>query len=140
MIEVALRQILINDVDVKAIAKDRVRPNELLQNETLPAVAFFLVDDEEEFCTDGPEGTQTAEYQFDCIGKSTAYPELDRLKKAVKDALNGYTGAVNVGSDAAPKWVSIDVIAYKGGVPAPQPDNPDLKRKSISFLVVFRED
>lgn len=99
MIEAQLRRRLIDDVAVSGMIAERLYPNPLPQNPTLPAADYQLISSIAPVDLEGKESLERPRFQINAWSKS--YDEAKALAAAIKTALNGKT------------WVPADAVDGK---------------------------
>ena len=85
MIEVDLRNHLINDAEVKAIIETRVFPLLKPQGEKTPCIVYTVVNDKDKTSLQGENYSTEIIFQLDCYDSS--YSKVKELKAAVKNAM-----------------------------------------------------
>lgn len=96
MIEEAIFKILKDDSAVNARVAGRIRPGNLNETDTVPAIVFNETDADIEQTQDGPLDLEQRQFQFDLF--AVGYQKAKLLRADVRAALLGYTGLV-MGTD-----------------------------------------
>lgn len=91
MIEEALVSILQNDSGVNAITT-RVYPVDLPQNPVFPAVIYMKISGMRDHALSGPTGHAHPRFQIEAW--ATTYSAAKGLARAIRQALDGYSGTV----------------------------------------------
>lgn len=91
-LEEALVMILKEESAITDLVADRIRPDQLTQNETLPAIVYSQINDIPYISFSGNEKAGDAHYQLDLYSAQTDFPNLVKLRDAVKEKLHGYSG------------------------------------------------
>lgn len=101
-IKEALVTYLRSDVDLMKVIGDRLRPDHLSWNDTLPGLVFSVISETRDLLLEGgTDGTPTARLQFDSFGKTAGEAEevrlnLLRLLEATGNSLPTHWGDVVV--------------------------------------------
>lgn len=104
---------------VGTIAGDRIYPDPLPQDATLPAVAYRRVSGQRGATLDGPDGTGTARMQFDCCA---ATPDAAKaLAEALIDVIQALPDTESI--------VSSQLDSY-------EPD-PDITRAIVDVEILY---
>lgn len=83
---------LLADAPLAALVGDRVRPGELKQSETLPAVTYELVNKEGWHSLQGGTTHARSRVQFNCYGRTKIASVT--VARAIKDSLDGFRGTL----------------------------------------------
>lgn len=92
MIGGALVALLEGDFHVAGLIGDRIYPQVLPQDPTLPAVTYRRISAIRVRSQDGPSGVARPRYQLDAWSRS--YAEADAVAAAVRTRLDGYRGDI----------------------------------------------
>lgn len=92
MIEETIRSVLTADSTVAGIVATRIYPVKLPQNVTFEAITYSRIGGPRDVGLSGPSGSGRARLRFDCW--ATGYRESKVLLAAVRNALDGVSGAV----------------------------------------------
>jgi hypothetical protein len=90
LIEEALTYHLENDADVAALVADRIYPNVIPQDVSLPALAYQKISRPGAMAHDGAVGIAWPRFQI--TGQADDYGVLANLIDSVEDSLNGFSG------------------------------------------------
>ena len=94
----AVRALLAADSGVSALVSTRIYAGPLPQNATLPAILYTTIDGVRDGPFDGPNGFVQSRLQVDCLGSAVdqgGILEAKAVLKAVRQALNGYSGTTD---------------------------------------------
>lgn len=89
-VEQAIYSILTNDATVAALTSTRVRPAQLLQDETMPAIRYERVSATRTHAMNSDPGLVAARFQVDNFAAS--YSGARALANATRGALSRYRG------------------------------------------------
>lgn len=98
---VAIRDILISNVDVSAIVLNRIYPDWLKQDTELPAICLWTVSSKSFDCMGGGLGMEANNVRVECIGNTRAVADdlwIQVNKALVKNNKHGVYGGVTVQS------------------------------------------
>jgi hypothetical protein len=90
MIEVAIRQLLINDTATAAIIADRAWLGFRPQDERRPGIVISLIASNEDLDYDGPSGAVEGRIDLNCLAPT--YAIAKSLALAARAKLNGWSG------------------------------------------------
>lgn len=93
MIEESLVYYLTHHNPLVALQADRVYPDRLPQDPTLPATVFFSISDPSDYSHSGQSTWKQQQFQFDCW--ATAPLAAIKLKNTLREALSGYKGMMH---------------------------------------------
>lgn len=104
-LETDLRAFLIAQPAVAALIADRVFPAPAPQDTAYPFVTWTLITGQEVSSLTGPSGLRYPAYQLDCWAdereRGGSYLQAVAVAKAVRTALNGYSGMWDSGRVSA---------------------------------------
>lgn len=89
-LEEALYYHLVNTAGVAALISTRVYPNVIPEDVAQPAAAYQKISGSPILNHGGPSGLETSRIQITC--RATTYAVAKSVAKAVKTALDGFTG------------------------------------------------
>ena len=90
MIEEGIVSYLTTYAPLVALQAERVYPDRLPQDPTVPATVFLSLSDPDDYSHSGATGYKEQRFQFDCWGTDPL--AAIRLKNTLKRALRGYKG------------------------------------------------
>lgn len=141
MIEMALRAVLIGDAGVAALIAGRCYPVEPPQAPVYPYVTYQEITDEGHYHMEGSSRLSRARFQINCDAESAL--DAQALKRAVRDALGGFSGPVTISELSPPAVVTIQGAFLVMGLDEPQGElqRTGLRtlRKSVDFNIWFEE-
>ena len=132
----ALRMHIVADAAVTALMGTRLYPVHLPQAPEFPAGTYQTVAGIAGYTNDGADGLTEGRVQIDLYAKD--YDVLTACRKAVYDALNGWTG-----SAGSPPVTFQGVFWINDGtksVPGLERAGPDLYRRTLEATIWFEED
>lgn len=91
MIKETVYSTLTNDATVAALVGTRVYPHKPPQGATLPAVGYLRIGGPRDTSLNGASGSARTRIRFDCW--ATTSDGADAVMRAVRDAMDAYTGA-----------------------------------------------
>lgn len=97
-IEQALYALLTTDTGVSALIGTRLYPLTIAQDVALPAAAYQRISGPRKHAHDGPLSVAEGRFQFTC--QAATYAAAKSVANAIRQALDGYNGAVTVGEDS----------------------------------------
>ena len=132
-IEAAVVTILTGDIDVTTLVSSRIYPMAVPQGAAMPAITYQQITDTKLHHHGDPDTLVVTRLQVDCWGET--YAAASGLKKAVRLALDGYTGTV------AGRKIGNVIMENSTDIERQIPGTDKLKRygKSLDFIIVFNE-
>jgi len=93
MLEKAIFTRLSTDAGITALAGNRIYPQILPQNPTLPAITYFRVSTTKPYAQSNSVNIAQARLQISCWAET--YSVMKSLVEAVRKSLDGFSGVVN---------------------------------------------
>lgn len=89
----AFTQYLIGYAGLSAIISNKVYPDYIPQEDSIPAIVYHLISSDVGYNLQGEQNLQTVNYQFDCYGSTNA--EALSVYKQLRKAFKNYQGAMS---------------------------------------------
>lgn len=138
MVEAALVKLLTSSTAVSAIIGDRIHIDSNPQPSHRPKVTYARLNTARELSNDGPDNSPGAQFRLDCWADTGEQAAC--LSDIVRNAIDGYTGSVTVGTGQTARTHTIDGIHVRNqysNTPAIKVQGAEVGPQRYSLTVVI---